>query len=61
VDKYLLVVLILLVAGMGIMAIQDRWLEFYAMLAGAIIVIIYSSMKNRKEIQKERRKRRFKK
>ncbi len=60
-DKYLLVVLILLVAGMGIMAIQDRWLEFYAMLAGAIIVIIYSSMKNRKEIQKERRKRRFKK
>jgi len=61
VDKYLLVVLILLVAGMGIMAIQDRWLEFYAMLGGAIIVIIYSSMKNRKEIQKERRKRRFKK
>ena len=60
-DKYLLVVLILLVAGMGIMAIQDRWLEFYMMLGGAIIVIIYSSMKNRKEIQKERRKRRFKK
>ncbi len=60
-DKYLLVVLILLVAGMGIMAIQDRWLEFYVMLGGAIIVIIYSSMKNRKEIQKERRKRRFKK
>jgi len=61
VDKYLLVVLILLVAGMGIMAVQERWIEFYAMMAGAIIVILYSSIKDRRQAQRERRKKRFKK
>lgn len=53
-DKYLLVVLMLLVGGMIIMATQSRWLEFYAMLAGAIIVIMYSASKNRREYKRKR-------
>lgn len=59
VDKYLLVVLMFLVAGMGIMVIQGKYVFFYAMLAGAIIVVLYSSIKTRKE-QKELRKKRRK-
>lgn len=62
VDKYLLIVLMFLIAGMGIMIIQAKYVFFYAMLAGAIIVIIYSSLKTRKEQKELRRSRRkFKK
>ena len=58
-DKYLLVVLMFLIAGMGITIAQGQTIFFYGMLAGAIIVVIYSSMKTRKE-QKELRKKRRK-
>jgi len=63
VDKYLLVVLIFLIAGMGIAITRDppQIFMFYSMLAGAIGVILYSSYKTRKEKQEENRKRRSKK
>ena len=59
-DKYLLVVLIFLVAGMLIAATLETFLPalFYTMLGGAIIVIVYASMKSRKEQKELRRKRR---
>ena len=62
-DKYLLVVLVFLVAGMGIAITKDPPIIplFYAMLAGAIAVIFYTSYKARKERQEENRKRRSKK
>lgn len=63
VDKYLLVVLIFLIAGMGIAIVQKPPVVpmFYSMLAGAIGVILYASFKARKERQEENRKRRSKK
>lgn len=56
-DKYLLFILVLLIAGMGISITREppRYLEFYGMLGGAIVVILYSSIKSRKAIQKERK------
>ncbi|MDH3677877.1 MAG: hypothetical protein OEQ12_06200 [Nitrosopumilus sp.] len=62
-DKYLLVVLIFLIAGMGIAITRTppQYQLFYSMLAGAIIVILYSSFKTRKLRQEETRKRRSKK
>ena len=63
-DKYLLIVLMLLIAGMGIAITRNPFLPglFYSMLAGAIIVIVYSSWKSRKEQKELRGKRRkFKK
>jgi len=58
-DKYLLFVLVLLIAGMGISITREspRYLEFYGMLSGAIIVILYSSIKSRKAIQEERKRK----
>lgn len=53
--KYLLTVLILLLAGMGISISKqppDLYL-FYSMLGGAIIVIIYNGKQNRKKHDKE--------
>ena len=60
-DKYILVVLMFLIGGMIIGITQEpRRLElFYGGLAGAIVLIVYSSMKNRKEqqaLRKEKRK-----
>lgn len=62
-DKYLLIVLVFLIAGMGIAITKDPPVlgMFYAMLAGAIIVILYSAFKSRREHNLEKRKRRFKK
>jgi len=60
VDKYFLIVLMFLIAGMVIAATKasfDTGL-FYSMLAGAIIVIVYSSWKNKKEQKELREKRR---
>jgi len=50
-----------LIAGMIIAVTREPqvWGLFYSMLAGAIIVIFYSSWKSRKE-QKELRKKRRK-
>jgi len=63
VDKYLLVVLMFLIAGMGIAITRapPQYPMFYSMLAGAIGVILYSSFKARKQRQEENRKRRSKK
>jgi 4-hydroxybenzoate polyprenyltransferase len=51
VDKYLIIVLMFLIAGMGIAITRSppSLGLFYSMLAGAIIVIIYSSIKSRKQ------------
>lgn len=63
VDKYLMVVLVFLIAGMGIAVTRapPQYLMFYSMLAGAIGVILYSSFKARKQRQEENKKRRSKK
>lgn len=55
-DKYLVVVLMFLIAGMGIAITKEPPMLplFYTMLGGAIIVIIYSARKNRKDHEKER-------
>ena len=60
-DKYVLVVLIFLIGGMiiGITQEPPRLELFYGGLAGAIILITYSSIKNRREqqaLRKEKRK-----
>ena len=63
-DKYLLIVLMFLIAGMCIAITRVPFLPglFYSMVAGAIIVIVYSSWKSRKEQKELRRKgRKFKK
>jgi len=57
VDKYLLIVLMFLIAGMGIAIIRDPPVLglFYTMLAGAITIIIYGSIKTRRERRELRR------
>ncbi|GFN42209.1 MAG: hypothetical protein IH842_02885 [Thaumarchaeota archaeon] len=59
-DIYLVIVLMFLIGGMIIAVTRDPFLPglFYSMLAGSIIVIVYSSWKNRKEEQELRKKRR---
>ncbi len=59
-DKYLVIVLMFLIAGMIIAVTKEPqvWGLFYSMLAGAIIVIFYSSWKNKKEQKELREKRR---
>jgi len=59
-DKYLIMVLMFLIAGMGIAVTRDPpvIVMFYTMLGGAILVIIYSAMKDRKarrDINKSRK------
>ena len=53
-DRYLMVILVLMIGGMIIMATQTRWLEFYMMLGGAITVIMYSAYKNRRQYKRKR-------
>ena len=52
--KYLLVVLIFLLAGVGIGAAEQKWSLFYTMIGGSIIVIIYNARQNRKKRDQER-------
>jgi lipoprotein signal peptidase len=51
VDKYLLIMLIVLIMGMAFSVFKDMQnpdlVLFYAQLAGAIIIIGYSTFKNR--------------
>lgn len=70
VDKYLLVVLIFMIVTIPIAFVSPGTGEireepiiglFYAAIAGMIIVIFYSSYKERKKRQKDRAKRRSKK
>ncbi len=55
-DKYLLIMLIVLVLGMAFSVFKDMQnpdlVLFYAQLAGAIIIIGYSTFKNRKDTKK---------
>lgn len=59
-DKYLMVVLVFLIAGMGIAITRSPPVlpMFYAMLAGAVVVIMYSAWRARRQAQRERRERR---
>lgn len=58
VDKYLLVVLVMLVVGMGFAIMKNPpSLElFYGQLAGALIIIAYSTIKNRKTQNKAKKR-----
>ncbi|MBM3896367.1 MAG: hypothetical protein FJ360_01270 [Thaumarchaeota archaeon] len=62
-DKYLLIVLMFLIAGMGIAITRDPpvIVMFYAMLGGAVFVLIYSAMKERKERKSINKSRKSKK
>jgi len=69
-DKYLLVVMIFLIVGIPIAFIspttgeireQPFILLFYASIAGIVVIILYSSYKERKQRQKDNIKRRSKK
>jgi uncharacterized integral membrane protein len=59
-DKYLLIILMFLIAGMGIGVTRSppEFGLFYSMLAGALIIIIYGAMKSRKEQKEKRREKR---
>lgn len=58
-DKYLLVILIFLVAGMGfaIMKSPPSLELFYGQLAGALIIIAYSTIKNRRTLPKAKKRK----
>jgi len=60
VDKYLVIILMFLVAGMiiAVTTAEQSWGLFYSMLAGALIIIIYTAMKERKLKQAKRREKR---
>jgi 4-hydroxybenzoate polyprenyltransferase len=62
-DKYLMIVLVFLIAGMGIAITRDPpvIVMFYTMLGGAVFVIIYSAMKDRKSRRDINRSRKSKK
>lgn len=62
-DKYLIIVLMFLIAGMGIAITQKPpvIVMFYTMLGGAIFVIIYSAMKDRKARRNLNKSRKSKK
>ncbi len=59
-DIVLLIVLMLLITGMIIAVTSDPFVPglFYSMLGGAIIVIMYGTIKNRREQKELRRQRR---
>ena len=59
-DKYLIVILIFLVAGMLIATTRSPFIPllFYSMLGGALIILIYGIMKSRKEKREKRREKR---
>jgi len=70
VDKYLVVILIFMAVAIPIALIEPssgelrdppRILLFYAAIAGIIIILVYSSYKERKERQKANSKRRSRK
>lgn len=62
-DKYLIIVLMFLIAGMGIAITRDPpvIVMFYTMLGGAVFVIIYTAFKERKERKSLNKNRKSKK
>ncbi len=59
-DKYLLIILMFMVAGMIIAATSDPFNVglFYAMLGGSLVILLYTMMKGRKERKEKSRERR---
>lgn len=60
-DKYLLVMLAMLVLGMVFTAMKgledQNLIIFYAQLAGALIIIAYSTYKDRSRIRSSKKRR----
>jgi 4-hydroxybenzoate polyprenyltransferase len=48
-EKYLIVILIFLVFGMGIAIMENRIPIFYMLVGGAIILILYDAKQKRKD------------
>jgi len=48
-EKYLIIILAFLIAGMGIALVGNRIETFYILLGGAIIMIFYDAKQKRKE------------
>jgi 4-hydroxybenzoate polyprenyltransferase len=48
-EKYLIIILVFLIAGMGIALVGNRIPIFYMLLGGAIILILYDAKQKRKE------------
>ena len=70
VDKYLTIIIIFLIVSIALSFVspttgeireQPILPQFYGSIAGIIIIVLYTSYKERKERQKERAKRRSKK
>ena len=59
-DKYFLIILMFLIAGMIIAATSDPFIPglFYSMMGGSILIVVYTAMKDRKEKQAKNRERR---
>lgn len=59
-DKYLMIMMIFFIAGAGIGITRDppQHLLFWAMIGGAITIVIYNAMKTRKEQNEIRRRKR---
>lgn len=53
-----MIVLIFMVGGMGIAAYRENWVMFWAMVAGAVGIMLYSSWTAGRERRAERRRRR---
>lgn len=58
-DKYHIVIMIFLLAGMGITITRDppQIALFYVMVGGVVAVILYNAVKTRRNAQEMRRKR----
>ncbi len=58
-----MVVVVFLIGGMGIAITKDppELIMFYTMIAGIVGIVIYSSMKNRKNALRENRRKKYKK
>lgn len=56
-DKYLLIILIVLIMGMGFAIFKNPpSVElFYAQLAGALIIIVYSTLRERRNRKAEKK------
>lgn len=57
-DRYHMVVLIFLVGGMGIGGYRGDWILFWAMVAGAVGLTLYTSWSAGRERRAERRRKR---
>lgn len=61
-DKYLLVILVMLAVGMAFAIMKSpndqlRLPLFYGQLAGALVIIAYSTIKNRRTLPRAKKRR----